>query len=104
MSARSWATAARSGLAETRRVYDIRHVKTVTFDEAQAGFERVFQLAAAGETVVIHRNGQRVALRSLSNEAEPEVAPRNFFANDYSPEEISELNTLASQAPRGPLP
>jgi len=83
---------------------DIRNVKTVTFDEARTEFERVFQLAADGETVVIQRNGQRVALHTLANSPEPEVAPPGYFANDYSPEEIAELNSIASRGPKRPLP
>jgi len=79
-------------------------MKTVTFDEAQAQFEHVFQLAAAGETVVIQRNGQRVVLRPLPHSTEPDVAPRNYFADDYSCEDVAELNSLASHAPKIPLP
>jgi hypothetical protein len=52
------------------------------------------------KTVVIQRQGQRVALRSLANNAAPDIAPRDYFADDYSREDITELNTLASQALR----
>jgi len=79
-------------------------VKTVTFDEARAKFEQVFQLAVAGETVVIHRNGQQVALRSVSTATELDMAPSGYFADDYSNEEVAELNAVASQAPKTPLP
>ena len=79
-------------------------MKTVTFDEARAAFEQMFHLALAGETVVIYRNGQHVALRSLQNAADLEVAPSGYFTEDYSREDIDELNTLASQAPKVPLP
>ena len=89
-------------LAKERLSYDNDCVKTLTFDQAQAQFEKVFQLAAAGETVVIHKDGQSVALRSLTDE--DDVAPQNYFADDYSRGEIAELNRLASQAPKNPLP
>jgi hypothetical protein len=80
-------------------------VKTVTFEEARAEFKQMFELAAAGETVVIQReDGQRVALRSVANQSEPEIAPRGYFADDYSREDIAELNTFASLAPKSPLP
>ena len=79
-------------------------MKTVTFDEAQADFERMFQLAAHGETVVVQRHQQCVALRPYTPGTDPEMAPRGYFAGDYSPEEAAELNTLASQAPQIPLP
>ena len=80
---------------------DNNDVKTVTFDQARDQFEHLFQLAAAGETVVIQRNGQQVALHIV---AETETAPRGFFAGDYSHDEVAELNRLASQAPKNPLP
>lgn len=64
----------------------------------------MFQLAVAGETVVIQRDNHRVALRSLEAIPNPEVAPPEYFAEDYSPEEVVELNALASQAPRVSLP
>jgi hypothetical protein len=41
-------------------------MKTVMFDEARTEFDKMFQLAAGGETVVIQRNDQRVALRPLA--------------------------------------
>ena len=74
-------------------------MKTVMFDEARTEFEKVFQLAAKGETVVIQREQQRVALRRVAESPESEVAPPGYFAQDYSPEEIAEMNTLATQAP-----
>jgi len=79
-------------------------MKTVTFDEARTQFEKVFQLAAGGETVVIQRNEQRVALRHLTESSEPGIAPPGYFADDYTREESSELNALAAQAPHVPLP
>jgi hypothetical protein len=79
-------------------------MKTVTFDMARDDFEQMFQLAAGGETVVIQRAEQRVALHRLSGALPIDVAPPGYFADDYSPEEVAELNTLASQAPRIPLP
>jgi antitoxin (DNA-binding transcriptional repressor) of toxin-antitoxin stability system len=79
-------------------------MKTVTFDEARAAFEKVFQLAANGETVVIQRNTQRVALSPLAENAQSDIAPPGHFGDDYSPEEITELNALASHAPQVPVP
>ena len=54
--------------------------------------------------IVVERDDQRIALRRLAEGADPEIAPPSYFANDYSPEEIIELNALASQAPQIPLP
>ncbi len=78
-------------------------MKTVTVDEARLEFETLFQLAAQGETVIIKRDGQRVALRSEEDGYPPKTAPPGHFADDYSPEEIAELNMLASQNPNVPL-
>jgi len=77
-------------------------MKTVMFDQARSEFEKVFQLAAEGEMVVIQRNEQRVALHRLTDSSE--IAPPGYFADDYSREEIVELNGLASHAPAVPLP
>ena len=79
-------------------------MKTVSFDEARADFERVFKLAANGETVVVERHAQRVELRPGSPATEPEIAPPGYFQTDYSPEEIADQNTLASRAASVPLP
>ena len=57
-----------------------------------------------GETVVIARNGQRVAVQSLSSSEEPAIAPPGYFANDYDASEIAELNALAARGPQTPLP
>ena len=56
------------------------------------------------ETVVIERDDQRIALRRIPASADPGIAPPNYFADDYSREEITELNALAAQAPQVPLP
>jgi hypothetical protein len=79
-------------------------MKTVTFDEARSSFEEVFQLAANGETVVIQRDKQCVTLRRFAGRDDDDIAPPAYFAEDYSPEEIAELNSLASHAPQVPLP
>ena len=75
-------------------------MKTVTSDEARSSFDEVFQLAANGETVVIQRDKQCVTLRRFDDD----IAPPAYFAEDYSREEITELNSLASHAPQVPLP
>ncbi|MBM3834283.1 MAG: hypothetical protein FJ403_13650 [Verrucomicrobia bacterium] len=79
-------------------------MKTVTFDEARNDFERLFQLAARGETVVIQREEQQVALKPHAQSREPEIAPPGHFSSDYSSEEAAELNALAALAPHAPLP
>ena len=79
-------------------------MKTVTFDHALSQFRQVFQIAASGETVLIERDDQRVALRRVTDVAELDVAPPGYFAEDYSDDEISELNGLASQGPQASLP
>lgn len=79
-------------------------MKMVTFDEAHQDFERVFKLAASGETVVIQRHQQRVALRLYAANADHEIAPTGYFSEDYSLGETAELNALASQAPQMLLP
>ena len=75
----------------------------MTYAEACAGFEEVFQLAVGGETVVIEREAHRVALQLLPEKEESFIAPPGFFAEDYSEEEIVELNAFAAQGPRTPL-
>ncbi len=71
----------------------------MTFAEALASFDEVFRLAASGETVVIEREENRVAVRPLPNSGESAIAPPGYFADDYSSEETAELNALASQSP-----
>ena len=78
-------------------------MKTVTFAQALNEFQQVFQLAAGGETVVIERDHQRVALRRMPEVAESESAPPGYFLDDYSPKEIDELNEVASRGPQAPL-
>ena len=75
-------------------------MKTLNFEEARDEFEAVFELAAGGETVIIQRQQQRVALQPLQTD----VAPPGYFARDYSADEIAELNALAGQTPPGVLP
>ena len=76
-------------------------MKTVTFDEARKDFDKVFQLAAEGETVVIQREEQRVALHGLQNAegrtlADPiPIRPPGYFAQCYTKAEIQEDNRLA---------
>ena len=89
-------------LAGSARADDNDSMKTVTFDQARSEFQQLFQLAADGETVVIHRNHQRVALQRLADGSQ--AAPPGYFAEDYSREEVAELNAVASQAPQAPLP
>jgi hypothetical protein len=79
-------------------------MKTVSFDQALAEFQRVFQLAASGETVVIERDEQRVALHRVGDSPSQDMAPLAFFAEDYSADEIHELNRLASQGPQALIP
>ncbi|MBM3841374.1 MAG: type II toxin-antitoxin system Phd/YefM family antitoxin [Verrucomicrobia bacterium] len=79
-------------------------MKTVTFDEARNDFERVFKWAAGGETVVIQRQDQSVALQAFRTASDPETAPAGYFAKDYTPEEAAELNLLASQSLHFRLP
>jgi len=81
----------------------IRGMKTVTLEEARTEFARLFEIAARGETVIIQGKDQRVVLQSVAGSREPSVAPPDYFAHDYSGEEIGELNRLASQAPGGTL-
>src|SRR5437870_10484323 len=50
-------------IAVTKSGHDTRTMKTVSFDEARADFERVFKFAANGETVVVERHAQRVEPR-----------------------------------------
>ena len=75
----------------------------VTFDEACIQFESLFQIAARGEMVIIKRDDQQVALKNMDDNLAGNIAPPGYFAGDYSSQEISELNTLASQAPHLPL-
>ena len=79
-------------------------MKTVSFDEAKTEFQRVFQLAASGETVVIERADQRLALHLMADSPVPDVAPPGYFELDYSEDEVAELNRLASTGPQLPLP
>jgi hypothetical protein len=79
-------------------------MRTMTFAEACAEFEKVFQLAVGGETVVIEREAHRVTLQLLPEKTEAFIAPPGFFAEDYSREEIAELNAFAAQGPRAVLP
>ena len=76
-------------------------MKTVTFDQALVEFRQLYQLAASGETVVIEQADQRVALQSMRGGLE--VAPPGYFAEDYSSEEIADLNRLGSQGPQTPV-
>ena len=79
-------------------------MKNVTFDDARAKFEAVFDLARGGEMVVIARNHERVAVHSFPTSEEPDLAPPGYFENDYEPAEIDELNALAAQGPKSPIP
>jgi hypothetical protein len=80
-------------------------MKTVAFEQARSQFQQLFDLAADGETIVIERADQRVALHRLGDRSEQAgTAPPGYFLQDYSREEIAELNALASQAPQAPLP
>lgn len=76
---------------------------SLSFDEARTKLDTVFDLVAAGELVVIARKDQRVALHSLQAQNDPAVAPPGYFANDYDPAEINELNSLASKGPQRPI-
>src|SRR5437899_759021 len=84
--------------------YCFQPMKTITFEQARSEFETIFRLAAGGETIVVEKDEQRIALRRFVVGADPEFAPPGYFANDYSPEDVAELNSLASQAPQFPLP
>jgi hypothetical protein len=79
-------------------------MKSVTFAEAQAKFESVFDMAIGGELVVVARNQQRVAVHLLGASNEPEVAPPGYFEDDYSADDVGELNALASRGPQTPIP
>jgi hypothetical protein len=79
-------------------------VKNVSFDEAIAKFEAVFNLASGGEFVIITRDDQRVIVHSLPASGEPEVAPAGYFAKDYDSNDFADLNALASQGPKSPIP
>ena len=74
-------------------------MKTVSFDEAKTEFQRVFQLATSGETVVIERADQRLALHLMADSPVPDVAPPGYFAEDYSEVEVAQLNHLGSASP-----
>ena len=78
-------------------------MKTVSFEEANTEFQRVFQLAASGETVVIERDDQRLALHRLADSPVPDIAPPGYFAQDYSEDEVAELNRIGSRSPQFPL-
>ncbi len=75
-----------------------------TFEEAQQEFESLFHLAAGGEIVVIQGDQESVAMQPSAVQTDFGLAPPGYFANDYSLEEIAELNALASQAPQTVLP
>ena len=94
----------RRRLAAKKSSRVIGDMKPLTFDEARQEFERIFKLAANGETIVIERDEQRVTLQRLPRRTEPDIAPPDYFAADYSTEEAAELNALASHAPQMPLP
>jgi hypothetical protein len=79
-------------------------MKNVTYEEARAKFETLFELAAKGELVVIARNDQRVAVHAIPNINEQSIAPPGFFNADYDADEIAELNALAAHGPQSPVP
>ncbi len=89
-------------LARSGPARDSDAMKTVTFDEARKDFDKVFQLAAEGETVVIQREEQRVALRGLQDaegrklvDVSIPIRPPGYFAHCYTKAEIQEDNSLA---------
>jgi hypothetical protein len=71
----------------------------VTFDQALIEFKQLYQLAASGETLIIENAEQRVALHRMGNSLE--IAPAGNFADDYTEEEIAELNVWAPKVPKG---
>ncbi|MCI0534039.1 MAG: hypothetical protein L0Z50_02310 [Verrucomicrobiales bacterium] len=79
-------------------------MKTLTFEQAQRQFESLFRLAASGEIVVIQRDREPVAMQPFAAPTDSGIAPAGYFAEDYSPDEIAELNALAAQAPARVLP
>jgi hypothetical protein len=85
MTAYSWAL-------EYRRPRD--HPATVMrigFDEARMVFEKMFDLAAKGEVVIVSKNEQKVVLTAYDQE----VAPAGYFADDYDEEDVRLMNALA---------
>ena len=79
-------------------------MKNITFDEARAKFEALFNLASGGELVIVTRDHQRVVLHSFPSFSEPEIAPPGYFNADYESSDISEINALAAHGPELPLP
>jgi hypothetical protein len=79
-------------------------MKNLTLEEARTRFESIFDLAVAGEMIVIARNDQQVAVHSLKTPQGPDVAPPGYFEHDYDTDEVAELNRLASHGPQGPIP
>jgi hypothetical protein len=78
-------------------------MKNLTFEQARLGFEEVFELAAAGEMIVIARNAERIAVHALPKSSEPEIAPPGYFKADYEGEEVAQMNAWASCGPKMPL-
>ncbi|MBI4663300.1 MAG: hypothetical protein HY735_31250 [Verrucomicrobia bacterium] len=75
-------------------------MSTVTLEDARRDFSRLFDRVLQGETIIIENADQRVALHALTPAAGgSETAPCGYFAEDYSTEEIAELNQLAAQGP-----
>lgn len=60
-------------------------------------------MAASGETIVIERERQRVAIHRLADKSFPEIAPPGYFEEDYSSVEIEELNRLATRGPQSSI-
>jgi len=71
-------------------------MKTLSFDEARERFDTVFELAITGQTVVIAREGQRVAVHCIPALGDSDLAPPGYFLEDYNAEEVAEMNALDS--------
>jgi hypothetical protein len=78
-------------------------VKTVSLEQAATELPRLCERAAAGETVVIQSNHLRIALQPIAG-ADPLIAPPGYFSDDYSSDEIRQLNEIAARGPQGLLP
>jgi hypothetical protein len=62
--------------------------------------KRFLDRTAHGELIVIQHDGTRIALRPLLPSGnDPDVAPPGYFAQDYTANDVAELNHLAFQGP-----
>ena len=79
-------------------------MSTVSLQDARRDLDGLFRRVLGGETIVIQEEAGRVALHAFVPSDAPELAPPGYFAKDYSPSEIAELNQLAAHAPTSLVP